>query len=228
MVGGNAWLGLWAENDLASYTSTQVEFLSSLEKWQRTILVSLQGIDDFLSEGLMDAVRDAPPEWFWLVRLHPHHRHRIDEMAQRFEDHGIRRFDVVNTTTLPLYALLRRCTNHVTAWSSVCYEALSFHVPTVIIHRTGRALYEEYIRRGIFQYGESSAEILKAIDSSSPRQAPEEPRSYIVADIELSAATFRSLVWGDDVSSIAPACTSAPPLAPLTSEPLTRTDNFEN
>ena len=56
-------------------------------------------------------------------------------MAQRFEDHGLRRFDVVNAT----------------AWSSVCYEALSFRVHTVIIHPTGGALYEEYIRLGIFR-----------------------------------------------------------------------------
>ena len=122
-----------------------------LKRFRKVILVTLQWTIP-MPRHLLDVMKHSPEDWYWLIRLHPLQKQDKAQTAReiRRQGIGIARFDVEQATEAPLYALLEHCHCHVTCSSSVSYEALAFHVPTVIIHASGRHLFEEDIKESVF------------------------------------------------------------------------------
>ena len=178
IVGGNRWLSDWIRGKHDDGDVAEKRFYEQLSSYDRVILVSLQPVKEPLPELLLEAMKASPKTWKWLVRLHPYRKHLMAMIAKRVDAMGAT-VEIEKATDLPLYALLRRSHYHVTAWSSVCYEALSFQVHTVIMDRTGRDLYKDYIRDGLFSYAESGQEIIEVMQKN-PRAFPfDEPIAYI-------------------------------------------------
>jgi hypothetical protein len=94
---------------------------------------------------------------------------------------------------MPLYALLRHADHHVTGWSSVAYEALSFGVPTTLIHPTARQLYPDYIAHGHFRYAAEGEALCRSIETAE-RPATEEENPYIVSDLGFVRASLDALL----------------------------------
>lgn len=181
IVGGNRWLATWKTQNKHRLTVQQdVQYLlGRMNDFQRTILVTLQPLSDPLPSPLLEAMKKAPPDWFWLVRTHPHQRKDISNLESRIEATGLQAYDIQCASSAPLYPLLYRSDIHVTCWSSVAYEALAMSKPTILVDPTALKLYDSYISRNLFSYTSTADELLDAITELPGKPLPKEANSYI-------------------------------------------------
>jgi len=178
VVGGNRWLSMWLKDDLSERTNNEKAFLEKVISYERVILVSLQPLSEPISNILIEAITGSPESWIWLIRLHPLMKFKKEDIIVRLLKLS-RNVDVDMSTELPLYSLLKNSDFHVTAWSSVCYEALVFKVHSVIIDKRGKELYDEYIREGLFSYAESGKDLVEIINKDKSKFKHEETSQYI-------------------------------------------------
>jgi hypothetical protein len=179
VIGGNRWLGRWLEGDQFITDDQETSFFESLNAKQKVILISLQH-DGLIPTFVLEAMRQSPGDWLWLIRLHPvKSRRKMPEIAASLSQCGINNFEIDGANRYPLYALLRSADHHITCWSSVCYEAIAFNVSTTIVDPAGLRLYEDYIQKGIFTYALSSDEVLEAIQATHSKEFIQESVSYI-------------------------------------------------
>lgn len=193
VIGGNAWMSLWKSGRAFELKQQHQKFLDSLAVYEKTILISLQPIAEPLPEHVLDAMRASPTGWHWLVRMHPNMKAEADSIRARLEQVAPGRFELDFSATVPLYALLRVCSHHLTGWSSVAYEALAFDVPTTIFHTTGAEMYKEDIAGGVFKYADTPDAMLAAL-SDDNRAERDEP--YIIADLDHVSVTLKNLING--------------------------------
>lgn len=162
-VGGNAWLHKWRYGDAAAFTPPTLDALTKQLRGARVILVSLQPLDTPIPPALLDAMRKAPPDWFWLLRLHPLRRHTAPEIAALLTRAGVARFETDCATAFPLFTLLRLAEHHVTAFSSVAVEAAAFDLRTSLTAAEGEAIFAPEIARGICRYTPTADALLAHI-----------------------------------------------------------------
>lgn len=197
IVGGNLWLSKWVEDNGFRLDEAEEEFLSSLKRVGKVVLVSVQykfPLKDLFPAHLVKGMRKSPNEWLWLIRLHPMQRDLRGAICRLMKDYDIQNYEINYASSCALCPLLRRSHHHVTCWSSVCYEALSFAVSTTIIHPIGKRLYKDYIDRGIFGYADSSDAILTSIRRGSGTIELIEPTPYIeTSRVRAEAALERIL-----------------------------------
>ncbi len=165
VVGGNRWLGKWVEGDESKSSSEDISFCENLTQYKKLIFVSLQPIDQPVPEHLIQAILSAPPDWFWLIRPHPKQFKSKIVFHELLEKYGIKNYDIDSASRCSLYLLLKNAHHHITCWSSVCYEALALNTPTTIVHPTGYALYENYIKKGFFNYAVTPDDLISSIDN---------------------------------------------------------------
>lgn len=187
VIGGNLWLSMWKFKEVDPGKIAE-GLLADLTPFTKTVMVSLQPIDDALPEFLIDAIRENK-NWFWLIRLHPAMKN--DSSKALTELRGFSNVDIDRSSSLPLYFLLSNTDIHLTAWSSVCFEALSFNIPTVIYHTIGESLFGDYIQSGVFKTGYSKEGIISAINSFN---GPVKDEGYILTDKKVIEAGFEK-IW---------------------------------
>jgi len=110
---------------------------------------------------LLEAMKNLPDDWLWLIRCHPGHVDRKAEAIRMLDRDGITNYEIENATTCPLFLLLERCHHHLTAISSVCLEALLFGVPTTFLCQEAYDRYGRHIDAGFFNCAASSSDDLK-------------------------------------------------------------------
>ncbi len=186
IVGGNVWLANWVHNrGNHHYNEDKYRYgdiYSLVKKYDKTILYTCQPIQDIFPECLIEAMRKSPDSYLWLIRAHPSQHNILPSFNAHLKQKGIVNFEVSQTTHIFLYNLLKHIHHHVTCWSSVCYEAIYFNVPTTIIHPSGKQLFHDYINHGFFIYADSVNAILNSIRYADGIQGKEE-RPYIDTDM---------------------------------------------
>lgn len=195
VVGGNVWLSRWIHGDAYDVFMDEYKpFIERILKFRRTVLVSLQPIEEPLPNNLLHAVKESPDDWIWLMRLHPHQRKDIALFESRLERTKRSNYEIEACTEIQLYYLLKRIDVHVTCFSSVCYEALCFRKPTVFIAEIARVLYEDYIARGLFWFALSPEHILEQIEKAADENLPPEPEPYIESTPERAREALASVL----------------------------------
>jgi hypothetical protein len=194
-IGGNRWLAKWANGNGLKLDQGAESFLERLDDFDRVILVSLQPLERPLPNHLLEAMQQSPKRWFWLLRLHPLYKHQKTQVCALMNQLGIRNFEVDSATNLPLYALLQKSNHHLTVYSSVCYEALVFGVPTTILGNSGLRLYDDYIREGFFNYADTADALLAFIHKTHPPEQLKESIPYIETS-QQAAESALSVVLG--------------------------------
>ena len=162
-VGGNAWLYKWRYGDTAAFAPPGLGAFDARLRGQRLILVSLQPLESPISPALLEAMRAAPADWLWLLRLHPLRRHTAPEIAALLARNGVTRFEIEAATAFPLFTLLRRAEHHVTAFSSVAIEAAAFDLRTSLTAPEGVAAFGPEVERDICRYTPTAAALLAHI-----------------------------------------------------------------
>jgi hypothetical protein len=169
VLGGNVWLSEWrsGRSSTAMHFDQVITSESPSEANSRNILVALQwgtSIEEDLGP-LLEAVRNAPPEWKWWFRLHPAMLNERQNVKDLLLKNGIVNGGVDIATDVPLYALLRHMHVHVTQYSSSVIEAELFGVPSVVITQNGVELFGKQILSGWARPAFSATDILSAIAS---------------------------------------------------------------
>jgi hypothetical protein len=193
-VGGNMWINHWRgmnyDDKYLLLNDEQILFLFSLKKYERVILFTSQSEE--LPKCVLLAIRNSPAEWFWLIRSHP--VHQLNRSLKSFKDLNLQKsqnYDTIHSSNLNLYLLFENVTHHVTAYSSTCYEAIYFGIPTIIIDEIGLELYKKYINDRIFFYSVSEKGIIKVIKSNHIFSFETEP--YIETNIKTAEFNFNNL-----------------------------------
>lgn len=151
-VGGNAWLYKWRYGDTSAFSPPDLAAFQAGLVGKRKILVSLQPLDRPVSPALLDAMRAAPADWFWLLRAHPLRRHTVPEVAALLRQNGVTNFEIDSSSTFPLFALLRMADHHVTVFSSVVVEAAMFDLRTSLLGPEGAAAFAPEVEQGIARF----------------------------------------------------------------------------
>ena len=199
LVGGNLWLAKWIRGDGFDVPHEAESFLKWLKGANKVIIVTLQPLDDMreiVPAHVVRAMSDSPRGWYWLIRLHPHQMAQKEQIRNYLSQQGVCRLEIDFSSTLTLYVLLREANHHITCWSSVCYEALAFHVPTTIVHPTGLAFYGEYIKQGLFTYADDDASLLRAIENKQEIGGLRESVPYIEISKDRAEDALRAVLFG--------------------------------
>lgn len=164
VVGGNLWMAKWKNEDFYRPTVEGKAFAEELKKSQKVILLTMQPLDaqEIIPAYLAEAIRKSPAGWTWLLRRHPFQKITREELMQAIGETAAR-VETDMASMLPLYFLLKKVNHHVTLWSSTCFEANDFDIPTVIAHDFGKKLYEKQIAAGIFSFAADAEGILRLI-----------------------------------------------------------------
>lgn len=163
---GFPWIGKWrslnAEKDKPKP--------GSWPQRKKVVLVTLQGElggNDVLPEFLLKAMDRLQDSHFWLIR--PHFNAPESERIARDKTNGVDNHvcSIDEGKNHSLYQLLTWSDFHLTSFSSVCYEASEFGVPTGIWSEVGGSLYSGEIRGGHF-YEVRDVDALSSFLTSSP------------------------------------------------------------
>jgi hypothetical protein len=172
MVGGNLWLAKWKFSDFYKCKSNEENnFIDSLKKSERVILYSTQPIttEGILPTHIVQTIQQSPSNWTWLIRIHPFQKLTEGEILKVIGNCKAR-IEIKYSTELPLYLLLKNVTHHIALWSSTCFEANEFNIPTIISHTFGGKLYDEFFKSNVFFYSINPDEIIELIQSGKKNE----------------------------------------------------------
>jgi len=168
LVGGNLWMERWRTGPLDLRYPRAEELTALAARYRTVVLVALQQHSGHFVDGIAEAMRIAPADWLWLVRLHPaapeeETRHARETLASGAAQ-GRVEFDLGGE--LPLFMLLKLAHLVVAGHSTVSLEALAFGVPSVIVTENGRDACARYLEEGVMTFARGGAELLGALERS--------------------------------------------------------------
>ena len=104
----------------------------------------------------------------FIFRIHPNDLNANKEIKQLNEFNLKTNYEVASGEE-DLVESLSRCDFHVTAYSTICYEALIYGIPTLLFGSESAELYRREIEKGIFQWTDGNAVALEQFLSSDHR-----------------------------------------------------------
>jgi hypothetical protein len=155
--------------------------------WSKHVLVTTQprhgdNVEPF-PDFLLDFLRAAPSDVHFTVRCHPNDQGGPEYCRQRLAGIPGSLYDIDDGRS-NLYDRMIDATHHITAYSSCCYEAGAFNVPTLLFGADARAIYSDEIAAGIFAWTPGKADDL-AQWLSKPMDENRSPgNEYIFSSLE--------------------------------------------
>ena len=198
IIGGNCWLAKCLVEGEKANNDSMKTLLDIQKIYNQRILVTLSEVEDCLPDNLLEAIRMGPPEWLWMLRVHPGMEHKIEELSSLFHDLKIHNVEINLTSNIPLYQLLPHVDWHVSEWSSTSFDALRFSVPSIFVHPDGRDLYSHYLGKGVFLYGEHVEDILRLL--ANPRPVVENPEGYVITNPVYALDSVLEIMEQEDAS----------------------------
>lgn len=162
---------------------------------QRRILVTTQPVQgdntEPIPDFLLDYMRaDSTGLNLFVFRCHPNDRGGPEYCRRRLASLPAHLYSIDDGKE-NLYDRLLQSTHHITAYSSCCYEADAFGVPTLLFGQDARMIYSEEIDTGVFAWTHGSATELAGWLESASRRDAETPHSrpapYIVSSLSHAA-----------------------------------------
>jgi hypothetical protein len=186
-IGGYPWI---------DWYRTFINMEAARPKAGRTILFTLQGpqgkseepIPDFIVSFLKD---DRYSDWLIRFRNHPNFTDGLDYCARRLSSVDRRRFEIADQNR-NLYDEFLGSTHHITGYSSCCYEAESFGVPTLLFGDEAQSIYETDIARGRFAWtcGVTS-DLIAWLEQSSSKDVQHSDQ-YIESSLSLASSMLEA------------------------------------
>lgn len=189
VIGGNLWISRWMTRPVGSMDPEHEQFLQLLKNYRRVVLVTLNWVKNSIPPELIQAVKDSPQDWFWMMRGHPMHKEK-GIIQSLLDDNRIQNADTKKSSEYPLYLLLENCHHHVTCWSSVACEAMQFKVWTTLCHPIGKNLFNREIEEGLLLYASTSEEILNSIENHSVPMTIQPDPPYFETDLDTARKAY--------------------------------------
>ena len=180
---GNQWLNAWRrDSDIVQFYDKLFTSNPGFNKFNILIALQLE-----LPNWIFEVIANSPADWTWWVRLHPaiEYGRKVEEAFSVPRDSKV---IIKEATELPLPALLRHVSCHVTTNSSVTVEAGYFGVPTILLDETGKQYYRQYIENGQAEYVETGAAFLEVL-----RRIEKRGRRSITGDLGLNSDSIKDL-----------------------------------
>lgn len=156
VIGGYPWLDYYSRflkaESSTFFTQFPVRVLFTL---QPPTVENFRPIPDFVVDYLLS----MPSNVFFVFRGHPNHKNAKQYCQQRLSLCSPSLYSI-DDGSKPLYDLILSSTHHLTAFSSCCYEASEFGVPTLLYGDTARALYSNEIADDIFSWTSGDVDFL--------------------------------------------------------------------
>ena len=197
IAGGDVWGAL----STARAKAARDAFLLSIgsEKYSRRVLVAHQiealvhtkGSNSLVSAVLIDAMRLAPKDWLWMVRVHPRSSHLITPIRQTLSDAGIVNCEVELTSLETIEVVLEAADVFLTGFSVSALEANAVGKPVIILDEVGKRLFGDAMESGSFEFAETAKEICQLIADSRP---PTSDYGYYKRDVEHSRRSLGALL----------------------------------
>lgn len=176
---GNTWLGY----------SLQNKPIEKRENEKTRVLVSMQYSD--LPEFVWLAAAQMK-EAEWTFRVHPRLRSEVQDLRERcLQRLGKNTYFEVDEGKNDFYEVIQEADVHLTGWSTTCFEALHFGVPSILIHPNALSSLASEVQEGVFGYASSSAQLIEGITNPPPIKLHS---SGIIADIQFSQKVFAEIV----------------------------------
>ena len=151
---------------------------------QRQVLVSLQG-DAFLPEFVIEIIESEISGLHWILRDHPR-LPLTNELRSRLS--RVPSVEFQNPKRHPLWQSLQRASVHLTAFSSVAFEAQLAGTPTIFTDTQMLTFVESSEETG-FYVAASAAELEKLLRTLLNRFMPPR-RSYLSVDAPSAVSTY--------------------------------------
>lgn len=143
ITGGNPALEAWATASDQSSNAYQTLFFDGLDRRRHVILVALQYYS-LAPANIIQAMKRAPKDWLWLIRLHPMSHSLQDVVTEVYQNHGLDNIEVFHATEAPLYDLLQHVDHVVTPFSTIALEAGHFNVPVTLTEKISAEVFSGF------------------------------------------------------------------------------------
>jgi len=169
-VGGNLWIWKWRRTE----DNAVPESTARLRAAGRTILYTVpfgdsKLMNEWFPAELEEAIRSAPADWRWHVRLHYKADDALVESVRRHAEALGPNVRVHHAREHHLYHLFSVVDVHLAQTGTTVVEAESFGVPNIILGEVGRAWYRSEIDAGEYAYARTGAELLELVRAPSPK-----------------------------------------------------------
>jgi len=197
--GGYPWIDYWR---MLQEHRPSIVFCSSRNKPRCQLLVTLRGpygdhterVPDFL----VDFLRKDHPNTFVVFRTHPNDPAALNYLRSRLKK-PLKTSFVVTSFETDLYTTLSQSTHLLTAYSTVCYEASIFDVPTLLYGKDALEAFQQSINDGTFHWTSGTLSDLERF-LEKPQTIGEPRNSYMLSSLDLAQKTAKYLIDGDHKS----------------------------
>ena len=148
-VGGYPWISYYKEKIRANYNVLHYRNFNNciLLTLQPKISLNPEPIPNFI----IDFLREENSESHIIIRRHPNSIGDIEYIKNRLKNIKKEFYDV-DDGKINLLDYFTQITHHITAFSSCCYEASAFGVPTLLFGAAAIEDYAEEIKSGQFSW----------------------------------------------------------------------------
>lgn len=193
IVGGYPWLDYYRQYIFNTTT------LANQGKKKRVLITiqspqadNRQPIPNFM----VDFLRDSSSDVHFLFRCHPNHQSAAEYCRRRLSELPPDLYDIDDGRG-NLYDQLISATHHITAYSSCCYEAAAFGVPTLLFGADALTIYSDEIESGTFSWTSGRASDLRTwLEMENPPDGKINSE-YINSSLEHTAAILRRAEFGE-------------------------------
>lgn len=168
LLGGYAWPAFY--NRHTAYHATPKPYPGGRSK--HTVLVTLQNRSEaapaYIPNFVLDYMRNPGADAaHFIFRYHPNQKDARDVCESVLGDLVPFRASIAGPDS-NLYDQLKSVSHHVTAFSTCCYEASFFNVPTLLYGQNAQLIYDEEISARLFSWTPGIAEDLSAWLDDTP------------------------------------------------------------
>lgn len=192
---GNLWSSKWINDDMSHFLDEQdYQFLHLIGQFKKRILITLQPIKNPLPEFVVESFKNLTKSTIVMIRLHPAMRGKDQKIVQLIPKHVKCTIDINRSSSVKLYALLKLINLHLTASSTVCFEAQLFQIPTILFHSSGKTLYQKEIDRKIFWYADSQIKLENLVCQFLKKKPKLPTLDYIITDRKRITTSLKLLL----------------------------------
>lgn len=187
IIGGYPWLDFYR-----SYIWNEKTVNSQGKK--KRVLITLQSPqadnNQPIPQFILDFLRERKNEVYFIFRCHPNDQNGAEYCRRRLSEIPSYLYNI-DYGQSNLYDQLIRASHHITAYSSCCYEASTFGVPTLLFGADARAIYSDEIESGLFSWTAGDSHYLASWLDSMNHVGDQKSLEYIKSSLVHTAKILR-------------------------------------
>ena len=165
IIGGNLFSEIWKDNasEIVIDFDKQFNRLKKIKE-KKSVLITLSPHTESLMIETWETLKIYQNNYNWFIRVHPSMINEIKNIKEKLLKMGITKFEIKESSMLPLQTILRNVDAHITCQSSCVIEATDFGIKSLITSDYGKSLYEDQIYSQKAFFVKTVEEIINSIE----------------------------------------------------------------